>query len=97
VLTRGNYEVTTTPEITVYTLEVCPNCELLKLCLKKLDVSYNERDMAGAEALTDLRLNGVFAMEAPVFQVNNQYFESKDIFENGNVNESFVANLVKGE
>lgn len=89
--------MTTLPDITVYTLEVCPNCEQLKICLRKLDVAYNERDMAGAEALTDLRLNGVFAMEAPVLQVNDQYFESKDIFEKGAVNEPFVVNLVKGE
>ena len=47
-------------QLIVYTLEFCPNCELLKGFLKKNGHTYAERDLSTAESLTELRVNGVF-------------------------------------
>jgi len=94
---RGYTTVSDSSKITVYTLEICPNCELLKAYLKDQGAAFDEMDMSGAEALTELRLNGVFVMEAPVLRVGNRFFTSKDIFANGKVNEETVGPLCKGE
>ena len=52
-------------QLIVYTLEHCPNCELLKSFLKTGGFPYVERDLSSAESLTELRVNGVFVNEAP--------------------------------
>lgn len=77
-------------DIIVYSLEVCPNCEILKQYLHDNTIPYMERSLEDPEALTDLRMNGVFVMEAPVLQVGERYFTSQEIFENGAVSASIA-------
>ncbi|GAA5262063.1 glutaredoxin domain-containing protein [Methanocalculus sp.] len=72
-------------EIIVYSLEVCPNCEILKQYLQDNAIPFMERSLEDPEALTDLRMNGIFVMEAPVLQVGDEYLTSQEIFENGAV------------
>ncbi len=67
-------------EYTVYTLEFCPRCEILKEYLASCNIPYNIRDLSSAEALTDLRINGIFVQEAPVLQYKEQYLTSKELF-----------------
>ncbi|MEM2124168.1 MAG: glutaredoxin domain-containing protein, partial [Methanolinea sp.] len=50
-------------DITVYSLETCPNCEILKDFLKERGLSYSEQDLSTAEALAELRVNGIFVRE----------------------------------
>ena len=76
--------------IIVYSLEVCPNCEILKQYLKDNTIPYTERSLDDPEALTDLRMNGIFVMEAPVLQIEETYLTSKEIFENGGVQASIA-------
>lgn len=77
-------------DIIVYSLEICPNCEILKQYLQDNTIPYMERSLEDPEALTDLRMNGVFVMEAPVLQVEDRYITSRDIFENGAVSASIA-------
>lgn len=72
-------------DIIVYSLEVCPNCEMLKQYLQDNTIPFTERNLEDPEALTDLRMNGIFVMEAPVLQVGDEYLTSQEIFENGAV------------
>ena len=37
--------------------------------------------MSKPEALTELRVNGVFALSAPVLQVGNSFYTVDDLFE----------------
>jgi glutaredoxin len=74
----------------VYTLEHCPNCEMLKSYLKSRRISYAEKDMSTAESLTELRVNGVFAMEAPVLRYDDTFLTSAEIFAGGKVREAEV-------
>ena len=60
-------------KVRVYTTERCPNCELLKKFLAAKGVRYEEVDMTTAEALTELRLHGVFTLTAPVLQVGEKF------------------------
>ena len=73
------------PTLVVYTLENCPNCEMLKDYLGSRKVPFLEKDMSSAESLTDLRVNGCFAMEAPVLRKNDLFLTSVDLFAGGKV------------
>lgn len=86
----GVFLVSNVHDIIVYSLEVCPNCEILKQYLQDNKISYTERSLDDPEALTDLRMNGVFVMEAPVLQIEETYLTSKEIFQNGEVQASIA-------
>lgn len=85
------------PQITVYSLEICPNCEILKNFLKSNNLEYKELDLSLPENMTELRLNNVFVREAPVLQVDDTFLTSADLFEKGAIIEEKVLPLCKGE
>jgi len=88
--------VTECPQLIVYTLEHCPNCELLKSFLKKGGYQYVERDLSSAESLTELRVNGVFVNEAPVLQKSEDFFTSADLFPAGKLDDAHISQLITG-
>ncbi|MBR6011887.1 MAG: glutaredoxin family protein [Methanomicrobium sp.] len=86
------------PKITVYSLEVCPNCEKLKNFLKSHDVAYDELDMASPENMTELRMNNVFVREAPVLQIgDDEFLTSRDLFSGGQLREDEILAHCKGD
>jgi glutaredoxin len=89
--------VPTGPQLIVYTLEHCPNCELLKTFLKDGGYQYSERDLSSAESLTELRVNGVFVNEAPVLQKSDDFFTSSEIFPAGKLDGEHISQLIAGE
>jgi glutaredoxin len=84
------------PQLIVYTLEHCPNCEILKGFLKKNGLGYTERDLSSAESLTELRVNGVFVNEAPVLQKRDDFYTSSDLFPAGNLDTENLLRLISG-
>jgi hypothetical protein len=44
--------------------------------------------MSSAESLTDLRVNGVFAMEAPVLRKDDLFLTSAELFAGGKVRDT---------
>jgi glutaredoxin len=85
------------PQLIVYTLEHCPNCDLLKGFLKKKGLRYSERDLSSAESLTELRINGVFVNEAPVLQKVDDFYTSADLFPAGKLDTEHLSRLISGE
>jgi glutaredoxin len=85
------------PQLIVYTLEFCPNCDLLKGFLKKGGYAFIERDLSTAESLTELRLNGVFVNEAPVLQKDEDFYTSVDLFPSGKLDDAHITKLIAGE
>ncbi|MDY6965606.1 MAG: glutaredoxin family protein [Halobacteriota archaeon] len=83
------------PQITVYTTEICPRCKQLKEVLKSEELGYEERDMSTAEALTELRVNGVFTASAPVMQVDDKFFTCDNLFNGDVVNADLIQSLSK--
>lgn len=81
----------------VYSLEVCPNCMKLKEALTQAGICYDERDMQSAESITEMRVNGCFAMEAPVLQIGERFAESSTLFEQGTVDMQYVRNMIKND
>jgi glutaredoxin len=84
------------PQLIVYTLEHCPNCDLLKGFLKKNDHKYSERDLSSAESLTELRMNGVFVNQAPVLQKGDDFLTSEDLFPSGKLDTEQLTRLISG-
>ena len=82
--------------VIVYRLEFCPNCELLKAYLNERGAEYAEEDMSSAAALTELRVNGVFASEAPVLRKGETFLTSAELFAGGAVNRAAVDSLLAG-
>ena len=85
------------PQLIVYTLDHCPNCELLKGFLKKGGFNYSERDLSLAESLTELRMNGVFVNEAPVLQKQDDFYTSADLFPAGKLDTGNLSRIISGE
>ncbi len=85
-----------TSEMVVYTLEYCPNCEILKEYLTRNRIPFNEKDMATAESLTELRISGVFVNDAPVLRGARGFLTSRDLFSGGVLQEERVQKLSEG-
>jgi len=67
--------------LTVYSTPTCPRCEQLKAALKKAGLSFSSQDMSTPQALTELRVNGVFTLMAPVLQADESFYTMEDLFE----------------
>ncbi|MDI6860026.1 MAG: glutaredoxin family protein [Methanocellales archaeon] len=67
------------PAVKVYTTKTCPKCEQLKRSLEFHEVAYEEVDMTTPEALTELRMSGIFTTSAPVLQIDDAFFTSSDL------------------
>lgn len=66
---------------TVYSTSACPRCEQLKKALAASGIKFEKMDMATPEALTELRINGVFTLSAPVLQVDDTFYTVDDLFD----------------
>jgi glutaredoxin len=84
-------------ELIVYTLETCPHCEMLKKAIKKGGYKYSERDLSTAEALTELRVNGVFVNEAPVLQRGEEFYTTAELFPTGMLDDKKLGSILSGE
>ncbi len=84
-------------QLIVYTLEHCPNCDILKGFLKKGGYKFIEHDLSTAESLTELRMNGIFVNEAPVLQKSSDFYTSADIFPHGELDAEHLSRLISGE
>ncbi len=68
------------PDISIYSTSNCPNCKVLKESIKEMKLEFEEVDMATPESLTELRMNGVFTMAAPVLQVDDKFYTYNELF-----------------
>ncbi len=82
-------------DILIYSTSNCPNCRVLKQFLEKKDVQYREIDMATPAALTELRMNGVFTMSAPVLQIGDRFYIHNEIFRQDRIDQSKLESLIK--
>lgn len=81
--------------IIIYSTRNCPNCRVLKQFLENAKVRYTEVDMATPAALTELRMNGVFAMSAPVLQIGDKFHTHNELFIQDRIDQDKVESLVK--
>ena len=84
-------------KIRVYTTSVCPNCKQLKQALGKQNKTYQEVNMTTAEALTELKMNGVFTLSAPVLQIKNKFYTHDKLFRDNNLDTKLLNNILLQE
>lgn len=77
--------VLTSLRYTIYSTSSCPRCEQLKNMLKGWGIDYEAVDMATPEALTELRINSVFTLTAPVLQVDGEFYTVEQLFDGNNI------------
>ena len=65
----------------VYSTKACPKCEQLKKTLTGWGVEFETLNMATPDALTELRVNGVFTLAAPVLQMDDSFYTVDDLFD----------------
>ncbi len=80
--------------ILIYSTKNCPNCRVLKQFLENKSVQFTEVDMATPAALTELRMNGVFTMAAPVLQIGNKFHTYNDLFTQDRIDHNKVESLL---
>ncbi|MCK4928182.1 MAG: NrdH-redoxin [Methanosarcinales archaeon] len=80
--------------VTVYSTKVCPNCKILKQILTESNISFNEMDMTTPAALTELAMNNVFTMSAPVLKIQNQFYTTDDMMDSDILNRQKVEDII---
>jgi len=78
----------------IYSTKSCPKCEQLKAALVKAGIAFENIDMSTPEALTELRINGVFTLSAPVLQEEDNFYTVEDLFSGDNLRD--LAGILKG-
>ena len=78
----------------VYSTKSCPKCEQLKAALSKAGIAFDNIDMSTPEALTELRINGVFTLSAPVLQADEDFYSVEQLFSGDSLRE--LAGILKG-
>jgi len=58
-------------QITVYSLDICPICEIVKTELKRLELPFENKDMSDSDSIAELAISGVYTRSAPVIQIEN--------------------------
>lgn len=64
----------------VYSTPNCSRCEQLKAALDRAGIDYENMDMSTPEALTELRINGVFTLSAPVLEADDSFYTVEELF-----------------
>jgi glutaredoxin len=80
-------------KFTVYSTKTCPKCELLKKTLEGLSIDFETLDMSTPEALTELRINGVFTLAAPVLQADEKFYTVEDLFDGDTIKDLKLIGL----
>lgn len=62
--------------------------------LKDSGIAYSEADMATPEALTELTMNNVFTMSAPVLQVRDRFYTTDEMFEGDAIDRQKVEDII---
>ncbi|MHC1581928.1 MAG: glutaredoxin family protein [Candidatus Syntropharchaeia archaeon] len=84
------------PGVRIYTTPTCPNCEKVKNLLRSRRIHYEEVNMTTPEALTELRMNNVFTMSAPVLCIGDVFLTVRDLFDGDELKEEKILEYLEG-
>jgi len=83
--------------IKVYSTKVCPHCKQVKDFLAAAGVEYEDVDITTPEALTELRMNGVFTLITPVLQVGSTFITHEELFDGEDLNVEKLKEIIEGK
>ena len=81
--------------IKVYTTKVCPNCKKVGEFLSAEGEDYEDVDITTAEALTELRMNGVFTLVTPVVQVDSVFLTYNELFDGDMLRKEKIRGIIE--
>ena len=89
-------------KISIYSTKFCRNCKMLKQLLEQENLQYKDIDMATPAGLTELQMNDIFTMSAPVLQIwqtakccHNKFYTTKELCEQDIIDQDKVRILLK--
>ncbi len=82
-------------KVKVYSTKVCPHCKMVKELLMREGVSYEDVEITDPEALTELRMNGVFTLITPVVQVGSTFLTHEELFNGDDLKSEKLKELIK--
>ena len=84
-------------QVKVYTMKICPNCKILKQILDESGIIYTETDMTTPEAMTELTMNNVFTLSAPVLQIHDRFYTTDDMFDGDTIDRKKLDEIIAQE
>ncbi len=84
-----------TMKIRVYSTKVCPHCKEVKEFLASEGKEYEDVDITTPEALTELRMNGVFTLITPVVQVGDVFLTHDELFNGEELRKAKLKELIE--
>lgn len=85
-------------EILIYSIKNCPNCDTLKLLLNKENIQHRVVNMSTPEAMTELVMNGVVTRSAPVLQIDNNFYTTRELCPNMvDIDVNIVKNIIRSQ
>ena len=85
-------------KILVYSKKDCPNCDMLKQLLNKENIQHKVVNIFTPEALTELSMNRVVTMSAPVLQIDNKFYTTRELCSNSDsINVNVIKEIIKNE
>ncbi len=82
--------------VRVYTTKICPNCRKVKEFLAAEGAPFEEVDLTSAEALTELRMQGVFTLVTPIVQIGSTFLTTTELFAHEELCKERVRKVLKG-
>ena len=83
--------------IIVYTTKICPNFKKVTAFLAAEGEDYAEVDITTAEALTELRMHGVFTLITPVVQIGSDFLTHNELFNGDALRKERIRELMEHE
>lgn len=67
--------------ITIYTIDNCEKCLVLKDYLKFIGIPYNEVKFTTLNTMSDILKGKLYVVNAPVISINETYYDEPCLFE----------------
>ena len=85
-------------KILVYSKKDCPNCDMLKQLLNKENIPHKVVNIFTPESLTELSMNRVTTMSAPVLQIDDKFYTTRELCPNSDsIDVNIVKEIIKNE
>ena len=79
----------------VYSKKDCPNCDALKQLLKKENIQYETVNIFTPDAMTDLAMNNVITRSAPVLQIEDRFYTTRELCTQDIIDQNKVKEIIK--
>ena len=81
-------------KIMIYTSNGCPKCMMLKRWLKDRGFKFEEKTL-DIDIMTDLVMKNIVVLSAPALEVEGTFYTEEQIFDENNLVDAKVLELLK--